>query len=393
MSAVGRRAALQLALSGAAASACTPKSRSTPRGSASASASPGIGTAGDGERALVRVEPLPQRPPWPTEDPFLFCVHHRDAYPQGNAALGPAAPLAGRRLGHDFSARDGWSMYHGEEIPGFPQHPHRGFETITVVKTGLLDHADSLGAAARYGDGDVQWLTAGEGIIHAEMFPLLRGDAPNPTEFFQLWLNLPRANKMAKPHFKMLWADRIPRLTFTDGRGNRTRVDVHAGAMSNAQGELVRPPSPPPNSWGANPEGDVRILTVILAPSAQWTLPGGAGPETVRSLYFYRGAGLRIGQRDVPSRQRIVLRGAEPVTIQNRPDAPAALLLLQGRPIGEPVVKYGPFVMNTQDEIRQAYADYRATQFGGWPWRRSDPVHGREPRFARHADGALERPA
>jgi redox-sensitive bicupin YhaK (pirin superfamily) len=149
--------------------------------------------------------------PWPAIDPFLFCVHHADAYPKGNDAMGPAASLTGRHLGQDFEGRDGWRMYHGEEIPGFPQHPHRGFETVTIARKGFIDHSDSLGAAARFGKGDAQWLTAGAGIVHSEMFPLLAKDAPNPAELFQLWLNLPRASKMAKPYFSMFWADTIPR--------------------------------------------------------------------------------------------------------------------------------------------------------------------------------------
>jgi len=109
---------------------------------------------------------------WPTLDPFLFCVHHDDAYPAGNDKLGPAASLDGRELGMDFQPKDGWRMYHGEVVPGFPQHPHRGFETVTIVRQGLIDHSDSLGATARFGRGDVQWLTAGKGISHCEMFPL-----------------------------------------------------------------------------------------------------------------------------------------------------------------------------------------------------------------------------
>ena len=94
------------------------------------------------------------------------------------ADSGPEAPLAGRELGQDFSRKDGWSMYHGSTVPGFPGHPHRGFETVTIVRKGLIDHSDSLGATARFGGGDVQWLTAGKGIVHSEMFPLLdRGSA------------------------------------------------------------------------------------------------------------------------------------------------------------------------------------------------------------------------
>ena len=100
---------------------------------------------------------------WPTADPFLFCVHHLDRYPAANDQQGPAASLVGRPLGQDFEGIDGWRMYHGQVVPGFPAHPHRGFETITYVRQGLVDHSDSLGAAARYGRGDVQWMTAGNG--------------------------------------------------------------------------------------------------------------------------------------------------------------------------------------------------------------------------------------
>ncbi|MEP7099142.1 MAG: pirin family protein, partial [Burkholderiales bacterium] len=85
---------------------------------------------------------------WETIDPFLFCVHHDDAYPKGNAQFGPDAPLTGREIGQDFAGKDGWRMYHGTTVPGFPSHPHRGFETVTIVRKGLIDHADSLGAAA-----------------------------------------------------------------------------------------------------------------------------------------------------------------------------------------------------------------------------------------------------
>ena len=143
--------------------------------------------------------------PWETLDPFLFCVHHDDSYPAGNESLGPAASLDGREIGSDFAGKDGWRMYHGDVVPGFPQHPHRGFETVTIVRRGLIDHSDSLGATARFGGGDVQWLTAGKGIVHSEMFPLVRRDQANPLELFQIWLNLPAADKMVAPYFSMFW--------------------------------------------------------------------------------------------------------------------------------------------------------------------------------------------
>src|SRR5205085_10917871 len=133
--------------------------------------------------------------------------------------MGPAASLAGREMGNDFAGIDGWRMYHGMTVPGFPQHPHRGFETVTFVRSGLIDHSDSLGATARFGRGDVQWLTAGKGIVHSEMFPLVQRGERNPVELFQIWLNLPRADKLVEPHFTMLWREQIPTLTVQDAAG------------------------------------------------------------------------------------------------------------------------------------------------------------------------------
>src|SRR3978361_70108 len=118
-----------------------------------------------------------------------------------------------------FDGIDSWNMYHGSTVPGFPQHPHRGFETVTIVRTGLIDHSDSLGAAARFGRGDVQWLTAGRGIVHSEMFPLLEAAAPNPVELFQIWLNLPSVDKMTDPYFTMSWDRDVPRVVSTDAEG------------------------------------------------------------------------------------------------------------------------------------------------------------------------------
>src|SRR5438270_115748 len=198
--------------------------------------------------------------PWACFDPFLFCAYHLDQFPEGNEELGPAVPLTGRHIGQDFENKDGWNMYHGHVNSGFPQHPHRGFETVTVVRHGYVDHSDSLGATARYGEGDVQWLTAGRGILHAEMFPLLERERANPLELFQIWLNLPRASKMVDPYFTMLWNDQVPRY-----EAPGVQVTVVAGPLGAA-----RPPSPPPHSWASNPSAEVAIWTIKLAPGAGW---------------------------------------------------------------------------------------------------------------------------
>jgi quercetin 2,3-dioxygenase len=335
------------------------------------------------EPAVVSaIEPLGFQ--WPTRDPFLFCVHHDDAYPAGNAALGPAASLAGRQIGSDFDGADGWRMYHGQVVPGFPSHPHRGFETVTIVRRGLVDHSDSLGASARYGGGDVQWLTAGRGIVHAEMFPLLERSAPNPLELFQIWLNLPKADKFAAPYFSMFWRHTIPRHVQRDAAGKGTELTVIAGRVSG-----VTPNAPPPESWAARPSSEVAIWTLRMDPGARYELPP-ATAGTTRMLYFFRGSRLQIGASSIPARHAVELRGELPARLDNGSDE-AELLLLQGRAIGEPIARRGPFVMTTPAEIQQAFSDYRQTGFGGWPWRDAAPVHGTDAtRFARHADGRIE---
>lgn len=345
-------------------------------------AAPGSTAAKTPGNTLLSVRPLGFQ--WETVDPFLFCVHHLDEYPAGNEVLGPAASLEGREIGQDFQLKDGWRMYHGGKVPGFPEHPHRGFETVTVVRRGLVDHSDSLGAAGRYGGGDVQWMTAGSGIQHAEMFPLLDRKGGNTLELFQIWMNLPRARKMAAPHFKMLWREDIPVLKLKDAKGKAVEVTLIAGVLNG-----LKPPAPPPDSWAADPLNEVAIWTVRLAAGASWTLPP-AGVGINRTLYFFKGKSLKADGAALPPYHAASLRPDAPVVLTNGP-AESGLLLLQAKPIAEPVVQHGPFVMNTKEEIAQAFADYRKTQFGGWPWKSGEHVHHREKgRFARHADGREE---
>ncbi len=333
--------------------------------------------------AILATQPL-GAPPWPTLDPFLFCVHHNDAYPSGSPQLGvEASQLSGRSLGSDFSGRDGFSMYHGDHVPGFPSHPHRGFETVTLARRGFIDHSDSMGARARFGLGDAQWMTAGKGVVHSEMFPLLDADRDNPTELFQIWLNLPAADKMVEPYFTMLWADRIPHLTLHEG--GVTEITVVAGAMDGTDA-----PAPPPNSWAARAEAEVAIWPIRMAPGARFTLPAGSAGLN-RVVYAFQGAVTVDGQAfDPPTLVQLRSDAAVPLVAGG---SPVELLVLQGRPIGEPVARYGPFVMSTRAEIEQAFADYRSTQFGGWPWPSKAPVHGdKARRFAVHADGREETP-
>lgn len=327
-------------------------------------------------------------PQWPTLDPFLFCAHHDDAYPRSNGQLGPDADLSGRDIGSDFSNRDGFSMYHGAQVPGFPSHPHRGFETVTFVRRGIIDHADSLGATARFGRGDVQWLTAGAGIQHSEMFPLLNETSDNPLELFQIWLNLPASDKFVDPYFTMFWDEQIPKLTRADDQGRQSVTTVIAGQLPGAD-----PLAPPPNSWASRDDADLAIWHYTLDPGASVDIPAARrGLDTNRVVYIFEGDSATIAGVTVANDHAVQVLADRTIRLTAGSE-PVEALLLQGAPIGEPVAKYGPFVMNTEAEIRETFEQYRRTEFGGWPWESSDPNHGPERgRFAVHVDGRLDDP-
>lgn len=319
---------------------------------------------------------------WPVQPPFLFCVHHNDYYPKGNGAYGPdKSLLAGRNIGQDFEGKDGFRMYHGDEVPGFPVHPHRGFETITIVRKGYVDHADSLGAAGRYGEGDVQWMTAGQGVQHSEMFPLLRNDSENTVELFQIWLNLPKKSKMVPAHFKMFWSESIPQV-----ESDKVKINLIAGEYGGKKAL-----TPPPDSWAANPENEVQVLLLKMDQGGKIKIPAAQG-DVNRTLYFFEGDNLEINNEKVDPKSGFILESQKELEIKNVGKS-AELLLLQAKPITEPVVQYGPFVMNSKDDIIKTMEEYQRTQFGGWPWDRHDMVHGPKiERFARYPDGKLDRP-
>lgn len=322
--------------------------------------------------------------PWETKDPFLFCAYHKDHYPKANANMEPAVNINDRHLGNDFILKDGFRMYHGTKIPGFPYHPHRGFETVTVAKQGFVDHADSLGSSGRFSDGDVQWMTAGKGVQHSEMFPLLQEDKENPLEIFQIWLNLPKKNKMVDAHFKMLWSEDIPVVRHQDDNGNNSFIDIIAGAYLSQNA-----PNPAPNSWANDLDNEVAIWTIKMEANAEIKLPASKSNIT-RTLYFYEGSTIEIDKTTISSEHSIDLNSQEEISILNGNEN-AFILMLQGKPINEPVVQRGPFVMNTREEISETIRTYQETQFGGWPWKRADMVHNKNRgRFAEHANGKLE---
>jgi redox-sensitive bicupin YhaK (pirin superfamily) len=339
--------------------------------------------------AILKASSLPLSGPYPTLDPFLFCVYHKDRYP---AARDDSMEAPQRGNGHHFDPSAPYRMYHGDRIAGFPQHPHRGFETITATIDGILDHSDSLGNGGRYGEGDVQWMTAGKGVVHGEMFPLLHKNRDNFNKFFQIWLNLPRKSKMVDPSFAMFWDNDVPKWTSED---NLSCVTVWYGDYfldKNTNATIAKertsnPNQPPANSWAASPENDVAVLHIVLKPGGKLNLPKAHVSSVNRALYLIEGVsgGVTLNDTILDQTSMLTLDSNADVELKlpSTATTPSEFLLLQGKPIAEPVVQHGPFVMNTSGEIQQAFMDYQKTKFGGWPWPKDDMVFPRNKgRFA-----------
>jgi redox-sensitive bicupin YhaK (pirin superfamily) len=186
------------------------------------------------------------------------------------------------------------------------------------------------------------------------MFPLVNPDSPNTLELFQIWVNLPSDDKFAAPHFSMLWSTETPKVLLADGDGRLTEVTVVAGEVAGH-----RAPPPPPSSWAAREETDVAIWQLRMPPHGSLVLPPAASAETVRTLYLFEGDDLLVGGTRLGGSTGALVVADEELPLRAGASG-AAVLVLQGRPIGEPVAQYGPFVMNTQQEIFQAVEDFRA---------------------------------
>lgn len=227
----------------------------------------------------------------------------------------------------------------GDYLAGFPDHPHRGFETVTYMLAGSMQHKDSRGNTGNLGAGWVQWMTAARGIIHSEMPQQKDGLMWG----FQLWVNLPAKDKMGEPRYQDVPPQEIPEVVL-DGGGT---VRVVAGRFGDVTGPIGGVATAP------------LMLDVHLPRAASIDIPIPAGHQGF--LYPFEGEG-RFGDLEEPTeRGHILVLGPEgdAVRIAATPDHEVRTLLVVGRPIGEPVARYGPFVMNTPEEIEQAFADYR----------------------------------
>jgi redox-sensitive bicupin YhaK (pirin superfamily) len=219
---------------------------------------------------------------------------------------------------------------------GFPDHPHRGMETVTLVLEGAMEHRDHTGAHGMIGPGDVQWMTAGKGVVHSEM------PGPNGVHSLQLWLNLPSGQKMAQARYLDQPLAKAPAVA-----GPGYEVRVYAGR----QGEVVQ------DHGSSYPMG---LATVTAEAGAEVRLEIPA--EDRGFLYVVEGS-ARIGGQAVRAGQSAWFDPSRVETVVVQAVEPLKAVLYSGRPIPEPVVAYGPFVMNSMDEIRQAYADYQSGAF------------------------------
>jgi redox-sensitive bicupin YhaK (pirin superfamily) len=294
--------------------------------------------AGSGGALAAILHREPSGFPLRTLDPFLFCVFHHDHFPAG-AAANMHAPIRGNGSDFELTKSKPFRMYHGETIPGFPQHPHRGFETITVTLQGLVDHADSMGASGRYGEGDQQWMCAGKGVQHQELFPLVKTKAPNTLKLYQIWLNLAAKDKMCQPEYAMHWAEDVQAVP---GEGG-ARALTYVGSLRGAKGA-----APPPSSWAADAAHQVGVYIVELPPGSSFTLPpvaGGAagapGARVNRMAYVTQGAVEGVAA----PLTTLTLDPALALPLRNTGAEAAEVLVLQGVPIGEPVAQHGPFVV------------------------------------------------
>lgn len=252
---------------------------------------------------------------------------------------------------------------------------------------GLIDHTDSLGNGGRYGQGDVQWMTAGKGIVHGEMFPLIHKEKPNHTRFFQIWINLPAKSKMVEPSFAMFWNNEVPKWKSDDGKAAVTVFygDYFLPGHGESKKTTQNPNKPPPDSWAADHDNDVAVLHMTIQPGGALEVPK-AHKKVNRVLYMIEGLKEGAVINQVPINKGMITVDASSdleISMPSSASQAGEFLLLQGKPIDEPVAQHGPFVMNTRSEIEQAFMDYSRTKFGGWPWPRDDMVFPREKgRFA-----------
>jgi redox-sensitive bicupin YhaK (pirin superfamily) len=229
----------------------------------------------------------------------------------------------------------------GDYIAGFPEHPHRGFETVTYMLTGRMRHRDSGGNEGLITNGGVQWMTAGRGVIHSEMPEQEEG----LMEGFQLWLNLPSKDKMSDPWYRDIPNEELPRFALENG----AQVQVIAGETHGVTGAVVREATQPLYLDVQLPEGESLDLPLPVGHNA--------------FIYVYRGEVVVEGKAVPQARMAILDNAADADGVRIKASRDSQFLVIGGKPLGEPIVQYGPFVMNTQEQLYEAVEDFRAGRF------------------------------
>jgi len=316
----------------------------------------------------------------PVQNPFILIARHVDRYPAGNGDMAPAAFPDDWERGNDFTSNRGWHMYHGEYVPGFPAHPHRGFETITYARQGTIDHFDSHGNYGRYSDGDIQWMISGKGLQHAEMFPLIHTDKENPFEIVQIWLNLPSHMKMAEPSYRMHWREQTPVVSLSEKNPAENQLKVLVGRYFATAAQR-----PADTSYGFDEDHYINVWDGHLKKGEEITIP--KFPEDVKVQLYVADGLLAAADYEVVSDSLLVYTSDTELVFTAREDT--EFMVFTGKAIDEEVFAYGPFVMNTREEVIQAYRDFEKNQFGGWPWSSSAPVIPSDKgRFSVHDKGS-----
>lgn len=318
---------------------------------------------------------------WDTEDPFIFASHHEDDYPHGNRQQAPPLEeISGRNLGRDYKKIFGFRMYHGKVVPGFPMHAHWGYEILSVPELGYIDHFDTERIEGRYGFGDYQWISASSKYQHCEMYPLTDQVNRNPNDITQIMINLPIELKNGRNSVTTVWrADKKVH------RGDGYEAEVFCGRFGGLSAE-----SPNEVSYARISNG-VRIVRIVAEPEAEFSIDA-ASEGATRNVYYVSGEGADVMGTRVDSYTRLKFSYKGGFDVKNGPGQ-SVFWLLEGKPIDQKIVCFGPVALAKESDVRQAMEDIRRNEFVEWPWDLIDKAHTLETgRFIRYGDGTENRP-
>lgn len=317
---------------------------------------------------------------WDTEDPFTFVSHHEDDYPHGNRQQAPPlGEIGGRNLGRDYQKRLGFRMYHGKVVPGFPKHAHWGYETVTLPAIGYIDHFDTAENQGRFGFGDVQWVCASSKYEHCEMYPLVNQEDRNPNDITQIFINIPLEDKNKENSLATVWKEDSIHIV-EDGYDAHLICGEFKGRRTESPNEL---------SWTRG--HFVRIIRLVMEPGSTFILDP-APSNANRNIYFVSGDKATMLGTEVEYSYRIKAAPDCEFPIVNG-EKESVIWILEGEPIGQKMFSFGPVMLGSEKEVRDAMNDIRAHDLTNWPF---DVVDKAQPlgteRFLRYGDGTESKP-